>query len=130
MNDRKVESLLDTSMKNLREIVDSNTIIGEKIVAGDGVTIIPISKVSFGFASGGSDFPTKTNKDLFGGGSGGGVSIQPVALIVCVGGDVKVLEIPTSANTGDKIVNLVPDLVGKVTSLIGKKKDPKEEDAE
>ena len=75
-----IGSLMDTTMEKIKEMIDVNTIIGEPITSPDGTLIIPVSKVSYGFAAGGSDLPTKKeNKDCFGGGSGAGVTIQPVA---------------------------------------------------
>ena len=80
---RPIQDLMGVTMEKMREMVDVQTIIGDPIVVSDKVTIVPVSKVSYGFASGGSDLPVKTNpKDLFGGGAGAGVSIQPVAFLV------------------------------------------------
>lgn len=123
MANQSIQEILSTSMEKLRELVDVNTIIGSPINVGEGTTIIPVSKVSFGFGSGGSDFPSKSQGDVFGGGSGGGVSIQPLAFIVVTNGDVKLLQIAQSNNTADKVVNLVPDLVDKISALIPKKKE-------
>lgn len=136
MNQTKVDNLTDSSMKNLHELVDVNTIIGDPINVADGITIIPVSKVSFGFASGGTDFPNKkpnSTNELFGGGSGGGVTITPIAFLVISGGEVKILHIATSSNTADKMVNMVPDVIDKVSSLISKstaEKKAKEEAAQ
>lgn len=79
MSEHPIQGMMDTSMQKIKEMVDVNTIIGEPIHCPDGTMIIPVSKVTYGFASGGSDFPTKTEKDLFGGGSGAGITISPVA---------------------------------------------------
>ena len=77
-----IGSLMDTTMEKIKEMIDVNTIIGEPITSPDGTLIIPVSKVIYGFAAGGSDLPTKKeNKDCFGGGSGAGVTIQPVAFL-------------------------------------------------
>ena len=76
-----INELTDNSMKNLRALVDSNTVIGNPVTTPDGTTILPVSKVSFGFGTGGSDLPA-TQKELFGGGAGGGVSITPIAFLV------------------------------------------------
>ncbi len=123
MSQSKVDNLMDSSMKNLHELVDVNTIIGEPINAADGIVIIPVSKVSFGFASGGSDFPNKkpnSTAELFGGGSGGGVTITPIAFLVVANGDVKILHISTSSNTADKMVNMVPDVIDKISGIVEK----------
>ena len=89
----QIHDLMGVTMEKIRDMVDVQTIIGDPIVAAPGITIIPISKVSYGFASGGSDLPAKNNpKDLFGGGAGAGVSIQPVGFLVVQDGDVKLLQ--------------------------------------
>lgn len=118
----KIEALVNVAMSKLREIADCQTIVGEPVVTADGTTIIPISKVSFGFATGGSDLPTK-NKDTFGGGSGGGVSIQPMAFIVICGGEVKLLQMTANADKGNAIINMVPEVIDKVTAFLNKKKE-------
>ena len=89
---KPISELTDSSMKNLQALIDSNAVIGKAITTPDGTTILPVSKVSFGFGTGGSDLPA-TQKELFGGGAGGGVSITPVAMLVIQGGSVKVLQI-------------------------------------
>ena len=88
----KLESLVKTAMEKIREMTDCETVVGKPIVTSDGTTVIPVSKVSFGFASGGSDLPTKTTKDQFGGGSGAGITIQPMAFIVIHNGETKLLQ--------------------------------------
>ena len=80
MSENSIKSIMDVTMDKLRAMVDANTIIGDPIVV-DGVTLIPVSKVSFGLATGGSDFPSKTQSGLFGGGGGAGVTVSPVAFI-------------------------------------------------
>ena len=82
MSQHPIEGLMDVTLERIKSMVDSNTIIGNPINMADGTLVLPISKVTFGFASGGADFPSKTTKDLFGGGGGAGVSIQPVAFLV------------------------------------------------
>lgn len=121
-----IEGLMGVTMDKIREMVDVNTIIGEQIVTNDGTTIIPISKVSFGFASGGSDLPTKTPKDLFGGGAGAGVTIQPIAFIVVKDKEVKLLQMNVNGNVATGIVNMVPDMVDKISGMISKNKDKTE----
>ena len=121
MNEHPVEGLMDTTMKNIRSMVDVDTIIGEPINLPDGTIIIPISKVSFGFASGGSDLPTKTPKNLFGGGSGAGISIQPLAFLVVSDGDVKLMQMTVNSNTANGVINLVPEVIDKLTDIFGKK---------
>ena len=81
-----IDNLMNITMDKIKEMVDVNTIVGTPITSADGTLIIPVSKVSYGFASGGSDLPTKNEKkDLFGGGSGAGVTIQPIAFLTVYG---------------------------------------------
>ena len=89
----------------------------------DGTLIVPVSKVSFGFASGGSDFPSKTPKELFGGGSGAGVSISPIAFLVVKDGNVKMLQLASQeANATDRIINALPDVLDKLQDMFKKEK--------
>ena len=89
----------------------------------DGTLILPVSKVSFGFASGGSDFPSKTPKELFGGGSGAGVSISPIAFLVVKDGNVKMLQLASQeANATDRIINALPDVLDKLQDMFKKEK--------
>ena len=122
-----IGDLMSTTMQKIREMVDVNTIIGAPIQTGE-VTIIPVSKVSFGFASGGTDFDGKNaaNKDLFGGGSGAGVNIQPVAFLVVKDGCVRTIQLSDNADTINRALTMLPELVDKVAALI--KKDEKKEE--
>ena len=125
-----ITDLMGTTMQKIREMVDVNTIIGQPIQA-EGMTLIPISKLSFGFASGGSDFATKNQKpdadNAFGGGSGAGVNISPVAFLIVKGDTVKVLPVnPPAGNTVDRVVEMVPELVDKVTVFLDSKKQDKD----
>ena len=121
-----IGELMDTTMAKIREMVDANTIIGQPIQA-EGMTLIPISKLSFGFASGGSDFTTKNQKpdsdNAFGGGSGAGVNISPVAFLIVKGDTVKLLPVEPPHNTVDRVVDMVPEVVDKVTTFIDKQKN-------
>jgi sporulation protein YtfJ len=121
-NRNPISEVLDASLTKLKNLVDVNTIIGEPICAAEGTTIIPISKVSFGFASGGSELPTSKPNTPFGGGSGGGVTIQPICFLVIANGDVKILQIQTADNTADRIVNMVPGVFDKVSDFLRKQK--------
>ena len=122
MSEHPIKDLMGVSMEKIKEMVDVNTIIGTPIQSPDGTVIIPISKVSFGFASGGSDLPTKNTNELFGGGAGAGVSIQPLAFIVVSNGDVKLLQMSVDAKLPNAIVNLVPEVFDKVQGLLDKGK--------
>lgn len=124
MHETPIQDILNDSMKNLRDLVGAETIIGKPIEAAGGTTIIPVSKVSFGFAAGGSDMPTSKPKDLFGGGSGGGVTVSPIAfLVITAAGDVRLLQISGDSNNAGRALNMIPEVVDKVMGLIQKKKD-------
>lgn len=125
MSEHPIQGLMDTTMQKIKEMIDVNTIIGDAIKVNEEITIIPVSKVGFGFAAGGSDFPSKTPKDLFGGGSGAGVSIQPLAFLVVNNGSVSVLQMDGSDNPGDKFINMVPEVIEKISVLFSKDKDKK-----
>ena len=129
MDNHPINGLLEKAMENIKKMVEVNTIVGEAIETPNGTVIIPVSKVSFGFGSGGSDWPTKaTSKDAFGGGVGAGISIQPLAFLVVSNGNVRLLQMTEeSENTVDRMVNLVPDVIDKIGGLIsGAGKDKKE----
>ncbi len=119
-----VEGLMGVSVEKIRELVDANTVVGTPINLGDGVTLIPVSKISYGFASGGSDLPTKQSGDLFGGGAGAGIHITPVAFLTVKNGDINLLPVVAKPDTADRIISMVPDVVNKFSS---KKKAKTEE---
>ncbi len=128
MEKHAIGELMEKTMAKIREMVDVNTIVGSPITTVDGITLIPVSKVSFGFAAGGSDFQTKKGKedatDGFGGGSGAGVKIEPVSFLVIRDGNVRIL----SANAGErnsveKFIDSMPDIIDKVKEVLPKKKD-------
>lgn len=124
-----IGSLMDTTMEKIKEMIDVNTIIGEPITSPDGTLIIPVSKVSYGFAAGGSDLPTKKeNKDCFGGGSGAGVTIQPVAFLTVYQGDVRLVSVDRDEGTADKLVNMIPDVLKKVKGVFKKDKSESADD--
>lgn len=120
-----LSEVLDTSLEKLKKLVDVNTIIGDAITTADGTTIIPVSKVSFGFATGGSELPTSKPSTPFGGGSGGGVTIQPIAFLIISKGNVQLLQMQTADNTADRIVNMVPGVIDKVSGFINEQQDKK-----
>lgn len=125
MNDHPINGLMETTMNKIKEMVDVNTIVGDPITSPDGTIIIPVSKVSYGFASGGSDLPTKKEAECFGGGSGAGVTIQPIAFLTVYQGNVKLLPVEKYDGAADRIVGMVPDLVDKVGELFKKDKKNK-----
>ena len=127
---QKLPNMLENTISKIREMVDANSVVGEPIVAGD-VTIVPISKVSIGLGGGGSDFTTKNSGDKenpFGGGVGAGVKVTPVAFLVIKEGSVRVLPVAAPANTTvDRLVEMVPDTLDKITSFIENHKEKKAE---
>ena len=122
MAEHPIQGLMNVTMEKIHQMVDSNTIIGKPITTDDGTTILPVSKVSFGFASGGTDFDGKNaaNKDLFGGGSGAGVNIQPVAFLVIKDGCVRTIQLTDGSNSIDRAINMLPELVDKLAALVKK----------
>lgn len=126
MAENNLENLVKSSMDKIHEMVDCQTVVGQPVVTADGTTIIPVSKISFGFASGGSDLPTKSTKDQFGGGSGAGISITPIAFITISNGDVKLLQLTMDAAPSNSAINMVPEVIDKITSFIDKKKGGEE----
>lgn len=143
MSEHPIEGLMLTAMSSIQDMVDVNTIIGEPIETSNNVVIIPISKVSFGFAAGGSEFKgetideyTKKEKEEaiqyrlpFGGGSGAGVTINPVAFIIVQEGCVKLLPVCHSSAM-DKLIDYVPDLIEKVNQMLNKQLQQKNEQLE
>ena len=123
----KIEGLVKTAMDKVREMADCETVVGKPIVTADGTTIIPVSKISVGFASGGSDLPTKSTKETFGGGSGGGVTIQPIAFIAVYKGEAKLLQLSMNATKENAIINMVPEVIDKITDFLGRKSDDEDE---
>ena len=121
MAEHPIQGLMNVTMDKIRQMADSNTIIGKPIKTDDG-TILPVSRISFGFASAGTDFDGKNaaNKDLFGGGSGAGVNIQPVAFLVVKDGCVRTIQLSDGSNTIDRALTMLPELVDKVSALLKK----------
>lgn len=115
-----LSQIIDVTLEKLKTMTNAETIIGDAINRGD-VTIIPVSKLTFGVATGGSDFATKKSSDaMFGGGGGAGVSIIPVAFIVIKGDNVRIMPIDSEFSTVDKAISMVPELFDKVKKLFGK----------
>ena len=122
-----VKGMMDTTLSKIKEMVDVSTIIGDPIISGD-TTIIPISKMSYGFASGGSDFDGKSGHRCFGGGGGAGVTVQPVAFLVINGSSVRLLQIDNNMNSLDKAVGMIPNLVDQVSGMLAGVKDKKKDE--
>ncbi|WP_369297631.1 GerW family sporulation protein [uncultured Neglectibacter sp.] len=127
MSDNKVNNLMDVTMDKIKNMVDVNTIIGDPITTPDGTTVIPISRVSYGFASGGSDLPSKAQpaSGLFAGGSGAGITIIPIAFLAISHGNVRVLQIEPYMGPVDRALEKIPEMVDKITALFHK--DSREE---
>lgn len=128
---QNLPNMLDKTIEKIREMVSVNSVIGDPITTPDGVTIIPVSKVSVGVGGGGSDFVSKREnkgENPFGGGAGGGVKVTPVAFLVIKEGNVRVLPIPAPANsTADRIVEQVPDVLDRISDFIESKTEKKAE---
>ena len=122
MKETPINKIMEGTIEKMRSMVDTSTIIGEPIVTGD-VTLIPVSKVSYGFGSGGTDLPSKQSSELFGGGSGGGMSISPVAFIVIENGKCRMMQISNYTSSADRAIAMIPELVDRVTELLKKEKD-------
>ena len=123
MAENNIGSIMGVTMEKIRSLVDSQTIIGDPITVKD-ITIIPVSKVSFGMASGGSDFPSKQNNaTMFGGGGGAGATITPVAFLVVKGNEVKILNANDTPTPIEKAVNAVPGVIETISSLFKKNKE-------
>ena len=122
MSEHPIQGIMDSTMQKIKEMVDVNTIVGDPMSTPDGATIIPISKVSFGFVSGGSDLNSKQEKakEPFAGGSGAGISINPVGFIVTKGEDVRMLQISNNPSSVDKLIDMAPDLIERLKVLIAK----------
>ncbi len=121
----KLEGMMESAVDKIKEIVNADTIIGQSITTADGTVVIPVSKVSYGFASGGSDFASgnHTDKEMFGGGNGAGVNIIPVAFLVISEGDVKLLQVESFSGSLDRIIAMAPDIVDKIGNAIKKRKN-------
>ena len=138
MGNHPIESLMKTAMESIQQIVDVNTIVGDPVETHDGSVIIPISRVSCGFAAGGSEFGQmedhKENATTggqaaalpFGGGAGAGVSVQPVAFLVVGNGTIRLLPVDSNVVV-DRLIDTVPDLLDRVVGMFQKKKRTSDE---
>ncbi|MDE6841361.1 MAG: GerW family sporulation protein [Oscillospiraceae bacterium] len=122
-NNHPISEVLHITMDKVKEMVDANTVVGQPITTQDGVTLIPVSRLSFGFATGGSDFGKAQNTPKnFGGGAGAGVSVIPMAFLIVKDGSVRMLPVaPPPGDTVSRVVDLVPDMFERVTGYIDKK---------
>ena len=119
---KNLPNMLDNTIAKIREMVDVNSVVGDPITTPDGVTIIPVSKVSVGFGGGGSDFVSKNpnhQENPFGGGVGAGVKVTPIAFLIIKEGSVRMLPVAAPANTtADRLVEMVPDTLDKIANFI------------
>ena len=124
---RSLTELMESSIEKIREMVDSNTIIGKPITTPDGVTLIPVSRLSFGFGCGGGDYGKQAANPKFGGGSTAGVKVDPVAFLVVKDGVTRMIPVGMPAvTTVDRVIDLVPEVMDRVESYIDKKKEKTE----
>ena len=121
MSDNNIKSIIDVTMDRLRALVDADIVTGSPIEVG-GLTLIPVSRVSFGMASGGSDFPSKSGQ-LFGGGGGAGVTVVPIAFMVVNGDNVKMLPVYNEVTSLEKAITMAPEIIEKAKELFSKKED-------
>lgn len=126
MSANNVNGLLDVSMDKIKQMVDVNTVVGDPITTPDGTTVIPISRVNYGFAAGGSDLPSKAQPQggLFAGGSGAGVTVSPVAFLSIHEGNVRVIQIEPYFSPVDRALEKIPDIADMLGSLFKKEKEP------
>ena len=122
MAEHPIQGLMGVTIEKIRDMVDTSTIIGDPIHIDDTTTIIPVSRVTFGFVSGGSDVGPSSNKQMFGGGSGAGVSVTPVAFLVVSNGNVRTVQLVEKVSAVDNVIASLPELVDKVAALIKKEK--------
>lgn len=124
---QNLPNMLDNTISKIREMLNANSVVGEPITTTDGVTIIPISKISVGLGGGGSDFVSKNvnhHENPFGGGVGAGVKVTPVAFLVIKEGSVRMLPVATPANTtADRVVEMIPDTLDKIANFIDSRKE-------
>ena len=121
MSDNNIKSIIDVTMDKLRALVDADIVTGSPIEVG-GMTLIPVSRVSYGMASGGSDFPSKSGQ-LFGGGGGAGVTVVPIAFMVVNGDNVKMLPVYNEVTSLEKAITMAPEIIEKAKELFSKKED-------
>lgn len=117
MKETPVNKIMENTLEKMREMVDVSTIIGEPMVTGD-TTLIPVSKVTYGFTSGGTDLPSKQGSELFGGGGGGGISITPVAFIVIQNEKVRLMQIDNYTSSADRAISMIPELIDQISRLV------------
>ncbi|MBD5143806.1 MAG: sporulation protein YtfJ [Oscillospiraceae bacterium] len=118
-----INEFVGTSMDKIRSLIDSDTMMGNPITCGDGTTVIPVSKISVGFASGGSDIPTRTSKEYFAGGAGGGISVKPVGFLVIKDEQVRLMQMTMEADKTNVFMEKVPEIIDKISDIVSKGKN-------
>lgn len=126
MGEHPINNLMSTVMENIKGMVDVNTIIGDPVETANGTIIIPVSKVGFGFAAGGSDIPSRSEAQPFGGGSGAGVSISPIGFLVVASDQIKFIPISSGNTPVDKLIDYIPTAFEKINSMVHRKKEDEE----
>lgn len=128
MDRHPIHGIMDTTMEHIRDMVDVNTVLGDAIIAQDGSTVLPVSKVSFGFAAGGGEYQGRAARDEypFAGGAGAGVTIQPVGFLVCGDSHVRLLPAQTKS-TADRMIDLIPGVLEELKNVLSKMGENKAE---
>jgi sporulation protein YtfJ len=131
--EQPVESLMRTTMENIKNMIDVNTVIGDAVETKDGTVIVPVSRVCFAFAAGGGEYvgqkdkgETEQSKYPFAGGSGAGVTVQPIGFLATTNGQLKVIPVKYSSAL-DRIIDMVPNFITNIEDIINKRKDNEEE---
>jgi len=123
-----IQGLMKTALENLKEMIDVNTIVGDAVETPDGSVILPVSKVTFGFAAGGSEFEQSDSSHIpFGGGSGGGISIQPVAFLVVNSQGMRLLSMDNNTHLYERVLDLAPQVLDKIQQMFQQERPPREE---
>lgn len=130
MSEHPIEGMMGTTLDKIRQMVDVNTVMGDPVTTPDGTVIIPISKISYGFVSGGSDLPSKTHaeKNYFGGGAGAGVTVTPLAFLTISGGNVRLLQIDPYNSSADRVIGMIPEVADKINEFMNSRKEKKREE--
>ena len=130
MSEHPIEGMMGTTLDKIRQMVDVNTVMGDPVTTPDGTVIIPISKISYGFASGGSDLPSKTHaeKNYFGGGAGAGVTVTPLSFLTISGGNVRLLQIDPYNSSADRVIGMIPEVADKINEFMNSRKEKKREE--
>ena len=124
--DNQISAVMTATMSKIKEMVDTNTVVGEPITTPDDITLIPLSRVSFAFASGGSEFPMKENKNGVGCGSGAGVKVEPMGFLIVKDGNVRMLNVmPPASNTFDRLIDMTPQVFDRIDRFIDRRKADK-----